>query len=351
MTFTAKDGALMTVPPELAALVRQIAETVAMPRIPSSAPAPGQSVQEWQADVAACRMAFDALVAAPGGPAPQDELTTSEVAIGACTGRLYRPAAPKPAPAVVIYHGGAFWMAGGTAMRRLLDPLCRRLATDLGAVVLTVDYRLGPEHKYPVPVDDSFAALRWMVTESGRLGVDPSRVGLLGISSGGNLAAATALRAVSCPPRPRVMVLMMPAVDLSGPAALADVEFHDGLDATAADLLVPMYVPPQIDRRDPGVSPGLAPDLTGMPPTFVVAAQYDVLRDMGLRFAARLSEAGIPAASAVYPMTHSVALPDTAEAYTADILGVLRQALARDEPDAWRWFPGQVYDASSDGEP
>src|ERR1700678_3576213 len=90
----------------------------------------------------------------------------------------------------------------------------------------------------------------------------------------------------------------------------------------------------QVDRCDPGVSPGLAPDLTGVPPTFIVTGRYDGLRDIGVRFAAGLNEAGIPADAAVYPMTYTVALPGTVEAYTADVFHVLHQALASGEPDA-----------------
>jgi acetyl esterase/lipase len=230
-------------------------------------------------------------------------------------------------------------MTGGQAMRTLADPLCACLATSLGAVVLAVDYRLAPEHKYPEPVEDCFAALRWIVTQSGQLGVDPSRIGLVGISSGGNMAAATARRAATAVmPRPRVMVLLVPALDLSGPAALADVGSGEN-DAETMNLVASLYVPPHVDRCDPGVSPALAPDLAGLPPTFVIAGQYDALRDMGVRFADRLGEAGIPAVAAVYPMTHTVALPGTVEAYTADVLHVLHQALASGEPDARSWFP------------
>jgi acetyl esterase len=328
--------------PELAALVRQDADTTAAAslRFPASAPAPGQRAEDWEADVAACRAGWDAFIAPAAAAVIPDGVTICEVVPGACTGRLYRPAVPAPAPALVFYHGGGFWMTGGQAMRTLADPLCTRLASSLGAVVLAVDYRLAPEHKYPEPVEDCFAALRWIVAQSGQLGVDPARIGLYGISSGGNMAAATALRAAAAVmPRPRVMVLMAPALDLSGPAALADVGSDKNLDAQIMDLIAAVYVPPRVDRCDPGVSPGLAPDLTGVPPTFVVTGQYDGLRDMGVRFAARLNEAGIPAAAAVYPMTHTVALPGTVEAYTADVFHVLHQALASGEPDARSWFP------------
>jgi acetyl esterase len=330
--------------PELAALVRQDAAAMAGAglRWPAGAPASGQRTEDWEADVAACRAEWDAFITAAmpdTAPGVQDEVTISDVVIGACSGRLYKPAVRGPAPAVVFYHGGAFWITGGEAMRTLGDPVCRRLAASLGAVILSVDYRLAPEHKYPGPVEDCFAALRWVVTESGRLDVDPSRIGLYGISSGGNMAAATALCAASRPPRPRVMVLMVPALDLSGAAALGDVGFQGNITAETAELISSLYVPPHIGRSNPGVSPGLAPDLTGVPPTFVVTGRYDPLRDMGLRFAARLNDAGIPAAAAVYPMTHTVALPGTVEAYTADVLHVLHQALASGEPDARSWFP------------
>jgi acetyl esterase len=327
-------------PPELAALVRQDDEAMAAAglRFPAGGPAPGQRAENWAASVAACRARWDAFVTA----SVRDEVTICEVGAG----RLYRPAVTGPAPAVVFYHGGGFWITGGQAMRMLADSLCRRLATGLGAVVLAVDYRLAPEHKYPKPVEDCVAALRWIVAESGRLGVDPARIGVYGISSGGNMAVATALRAAAAqrsgtagPPRPRVMVLRVPALDLSGPAALADENSDVNINPEVVDKIGAIYVPPDVDRRDPGVSPGLAPDLTGLPPTFVVAGQYDALRDMGIRFAARLNEAGVPAAAAVYPMTHTVALPGTVEAYTADVFHVLHQALVSGEPDARRWFP------------
>ena len=331
-------------PAELAALVRRDAEMMAGAglRLPASAPAPGQRTEDWAADVAACRAEWDAFIAPASPAASRDEVTISEVAIGACTGRLYKPAVSALAPAVVFFHGGGFWITGGRAMRTLGDPLCTRLATSLDAVVLSVDYRLAPEHKYPEPVEDCVAALRWMAGRSGPLGVDPTRIGLYGISSGGNMAAATALRAAAAGiPGPRVMVLMVPALDLSEPAALADVTPGGNINAETAKLINSLYIPPHVDPGDPGVSPGLAPDLTGVPPTFVVAGQYDPLRDMGVRFAARLNEAGTPAAAVVYPMTHTVALPGTVEAYTADVFHVLQKALASGEPDAERWFPDQ----------
>jgi acetyl esterase len=330
--------------PELAALVRRDADAMAAAglRLPAGAPAPGQRTEDWEADVAACRAEWDAFIAPGTAAAVSDEVSIFDVVTGACTARLYRPAVSAPAPAVVFYHGGAFWITGGQAMRTLGDPLCTRLATRLRAVVLSIDYRLAPEFKYPEPVEDCFAALQWIVTQSGQLGVDPSRIGLYGISSGGNMAAATALRAAAAAmPRPRVMVLMVPALDLSGPAALADMGPEETIDAEILDQIASIYVPAHVDRRDPGVSPGLAPDLTGVPPTFVVAGRYDALRDMGLRFAARLNEAGIPAAAAVYPMTHGVALPGTVKAYTADVFHVLHQALASGEPDARSWFPAR----------
>jgi acetyl esterase/lipase len=334
----------VSITPELAALARDADEVMAAAglRLPAAAPAPGQRTEDWEADVAACRAEWDAFItgAIPvTEPGVEDGVTISDVAFGPCGGRLYQPAVQAPAPAVVFYHGGAFWMTGGDAMRALGDPLCRGLAARLGAVILSVDYRLAPEHKYPEPVDDCFAALRWIVAESGRLGVDPSRIGLYGISSGGNMAAATALRAATHPPRPRVMILLVPALDLSGAAALADVDDQDDNSAERVELINSLYVPPHVDPGDPGVSPALAPDLAGMPPTFIVAGQYDPLRDMGVRFAARLNQAGVPAAAAVYPMTHTAALPGTVEVYTADVFHVLHQALANGEPDARRWFP------------
>ncbi|MFI0481406.1 alpha/beta hydrolase [Actinomadura sp. 9N215] len=229
--------------------------------------------------------------------------SVDDVTVGGVRLKVVQPLAdaadPGPVPTVLYFHPGGFVM--GSA--HLMQDVARRLAHDLGAWVVSVDYRLAPEHPFPAAVDDAMAALTWVTNSVGELGGDPARVGLAGESSGANLAAVTALRARDAGIPVAGQLLASPVTDFS--ASFPSVaENADGYFLTRDDLAVIRWLYFEDDdarAADPCVSPALAPDLTGAAPAVIGVAGFDPLRDDGIVYAARLLEAGVPTALRVYP--------------------------------------------------
>jgi acetyl esterase len=205
--------------------------------------------------------------------------------------RVYRPrTAGGPGAAVVYIHGGGF-IAGDLDIEEVR---CVRFAGEAGCVVVSVDYRLAPEHRYPAALDDCYAALQWTVSSAGELGVDPSLVGLAGASSGGNLAAAAALLARDRGgPAVAFQLLVYPTLDdrrQTGSQQFVGTPMVDGPDC---ERCWNYYL--GADRTDvsPYAAPGRATDLTRLPPTYLMTAELDPLRDEGIDFALRLLAAGV----------------------------------------------------------
>ena len=214
---------------------------------------------------------------------------------GAIRVRSYRPAgAPDTRlPALVYLHGGAFWL-GSVAE---YDPLCRWYAGAVGCVVVSVDYRLAPEHRFPTAPEDCYAALLWVVEHAAELGVDPSRLGVGGFSAGGNLAAVLTLMARDRGgPVLSFQVLESPVVDLtlSQPST---VQFAAGFRLTRADLVESygFYLDDPADAGEAYASPLLADSLNGLPPAYIRTAECDPLRDEGEAYGRRLTESGVAA--------------------------------------------------------
>ncbi len=215
---------------------------------------------------------------------------------GAISLRLYRPRgsqASQKLPALVYYHGGG-WVIGDLDTH---DTLCRELANGSGFAVVAVDYRMGPEHRFPAAVDDAVAAARWVRANAGELGLDQGRMAVGGDSAGGNLAAVVAIAARDAGDLPLAFQLLIyPATDMRRGAASHQTNgqgylltqetityFHDHyIDDVKHDL----------DWR---ASPLLHDDLGRLPPAFVLTAGYDPLRDEGVQYAQRLTESGSPA--------------------------------------------------------
>ncbi len=208
---------------------------------------------------------------------------------GTIPARAYAPAGDGLLPVVVYYHGGG-WVLGGLESH---DGTCRALANATGALVVSVDYRLAPEHPFPAAVDDAWAALTWLADNAGDLGGDPSRLVVAGDSAGGNLAAVTALTARDAGgPALRGQLLVYPATDATM-ASGSIQENGEGFFLTKADMdwFYGHYSPER--PSDWRLSPLVAQDLTGLPPALVLTAGYDPLRDEGEAYGARLAEAGV----------------------------------------------------------
>jgi acetyl esterase len=206
--------------------------------------------------------------------------------------RHYRTAADEAAPLLVFFHGGGF-ILGDIGSH---DALCRMICRDAAIHVLSVEYRLAPEHKPPAAVDDCFAAYRWAIEHAEELGADPSRIGVGGDSAGGNLAALVAVRSRDAGiPQPVLQALLYPVCDMSAETRSRRL-FSDGFFLTKqeVDWFRELYVDGSgIAADDARVSPLRTADLSGLAPALVITAGFDPLRDEGNAYAAALRSAGV----------------------------------------------------------
>ncbi|MET7710755.1 alpha/beta hydrolase [Micromonospora sp. NPDC005413] len=211
--------------------------------------------------------------------------------------RVYRPAGPGPLPTLLYFFGGG-WTLGSIDTA---DGICRRLANAVPCQVITVGYRLAPEHPFPAAVHDCHAATRWVAGHADRLGVDPERLAVGGDSAGGNLAAAVTLLCRAEGPTLAAQLLVYPNTDQSGePAGPADDD-PTLFNRRSVAWYRTHYLADPAHARDPLVSPLLADDLSGLPPALVVTAELDPLCAEGQRYAERLRDAGVPTRLAHFP--------------------------------------------------
>ena len=231
------------------------------------------------------------------GVAVQNGTAAGEV--GPRAVRVYRPraAADGPLPLVVNYHGGG-WTVGTLD---LADWLCSSVAASAGVVVVSVDYRLAPESRFPAAAEDCYAALVDLVGRAGELGVDPSRVAVMGDSAGGNLSAVVCLMARDRGgPRVTFQGLLYPATDLTLSSPSVEENAHAPVLSRADCITFRDHYLGGQDPRHPYASPLHAPDLRGLPPALVQVAEHDPIRDDGLRYAAALRRAGVPVRLTTY---------------------------------------------------
>ena len=207
--------------------------------------------------------------------------------------RLYWPNAAAPLPAIVYYHGGGH-VIGSLDTH---DLVARNLCAGVGALVVSVDYRMGPEHKFPAAVEDSFAALKWVHANARELGANPARIGVHGDSAGANLAAVTALLARDAgSPRLRLQSLVYPVADY-GLAGGSYQKYAQGYGLLTRESMVWFrnhYLRRPDEAEDWRASPIKATSLSGVAPAIVITAECDVLHDDGERYAEALRRAGVP---------------------------------------------------------
>jgi acetyl esterase len=206
--------------------------------------------------------------------------------------RIYTPAEGGPLPALVFFHGGGF-VTGDLDSH---DALCRALANGAACVVVSVDYRLAPEHKFPAAPEDCFAGVRWVARHAAALGVDPGRLAVGGDSAGGNLAAVTALLCRERGgPALRHQLLLYPVIA----PAFETASYRENasgylLSRDAMRWFWRQYLHDAREGRDPRAAPVHAPSFAGVAPATVLTAEFDPLRDEGEAYARRLAEAGVP---------------------------------------------------------
>ncbi|AYQ42125.1 esterase [Burkholderia aenigmatica] len=267
---------------------------------------------EPPASLDALRQATDTALRGWHGPLEAVDRTET-FAVPTRDGRQIRVRAYWPAvtsarvagqPAIVYAHGGG-WCLGTL---ELYDNPCRALANATQCVVLSVDYRLAPEHPFPVPLEDFCDALDWVFREAGALGLDPARIAVGGDSAGGNLAAAACLVARErSGPAIAHQLLLYPPLDASM-SATSYRTCGQGYYLTQEIMRVcfDLYLADADDGSSPGVSPLRAASFEGLPPATLLACEYDPVRDDAQAYAERLREAGVPADCVVLPgMIHA----------------------------------------------
>lgn len=270
-----------------------------------------------------------------GGAKPEVarvEETTVSGASGPLTARLYVPFGARDGGGMLVYfHGGGFVVCD----LETHDNTCRFIAQQAEIPVLSVDYRLAPEHRFPAAIDDALAAFRCAVEHAADFRADPARVAVGGDSAGGNLAAGVArLARADGGPAPAFQLLFYPWLDLSRKRDSYRL-FRDGFYLTEAELdwYAEHYVTGPDDARDPRCSPMLADDLGGVAPAYIAIAGFDPLRDEGREYAERLSAAGVPVAlrcheGLVHGFANAIGIGHTGRDALLEAAGALRVGLA-----------------------
>jgi acetyl esterase len=218
---------------------------------------------------------------------------------GPLTLRVYRPVGDGPFGVLCFFHGGGFVLGD----IKTHDGVCRQLAADAECVVVSVDYRLAPEHPFPAAVEDCDAALRWVAVNAASLGGDPNRLAVGGESAGGNLSAVIAQRMRNTGgPALAAQLLVYPACNVTGEPTASMLANGEGYFLTSADMewFLGCYLSDLAHGATTDVSPALAEDLSGLPPALVITAEFDPLCDDGEAYAAALAKAGVDVTSTRY---------------------------------------------------
>ena len=268
-------------------------------------------------------------------PCPEIEVGNTEdklipVTDGEISIRIYTPEGDGPFPLILMFHGGG-WVIGDLDTADLQS---RKVCIGVQAVVVSVDYRLAPEHKFPTAADDCYAALEYAVGHARELNGDSERVALVGDSAGGNLAAAVSLKARdSDGPRLRCQLLVYPVTDGTRFDTPSYKDNADGYMLTAKTMrwFWDQYTSEE-DRRNPLASPLVASNLQNLPSTTIMTAEFDPLRDEGEAYGRRLQEAGISCEVIRYDgfihgfFANSIIIPSTEKAMN-DACQILKASL------------------------
>ncbi len=215
--------------------------------------------------------------------------------------RIYRPSDQTPLPVIVFVHGGGFSMGDLDSH----DALCRELTNASGCLLIAIDYRLAPEHRFPAGIDDTYAATQWVHEHAAELGGDPDRIAIGGDSGGATFATTVCMMARDRGGPPlRFQFLINPGgmdYDYARPSCIDNAEGYF-LTLKAMKWIEGIYfASPDDQDGDWRAAPGLAPDLAGLPPAVVITAEFDPVRDQGRAYVARLRDAGVEVSHTDYP--------------------------------------------------
>jgi len=295
----------------------------------------------WRAQSEADADGLVTIVAEGGPDVAEKRIVDIPVDGGTIALAIYRPTLDQVLPAHLYFHGGG-WVAG-TGLSAYTDIIGRERAVGAHCVAITVDYRKAPEHHHPIPLNDCQAALLWVVANAAEIGVDPARITVGGGSAGANLAAALCLKnRDEDGPRLAFQLLEAPAVDLtmslpshSDPELGANYALH----RPDVERLVAYYLGEDGDPSDPYASPLHADSHAGLPPAYLMAAEFDLLRDDGAAYAEKLRNADVRATSSlqyghIHPSSGFTKIMPAARAWRDEAIAVLRAVHAGNPDEA-----------------
>jgi acetyl esterase len=249
--------------------------------------------------------------------------------------RIYRPVLAENLPALMFFHGGGFVICDLESH----DRQCRSLANASGCVVVAVDYRLAPEHRFPAAPEDAYAATCYVAEHSGEFGIDPDRIAVGGDSAGGNLAAVVTLMARDRGgPALKFQLLIYPVVDFEDESpSMHEYASDHFLTRELMDWFIRQYMTTPGEGRAPYASPMNADDVQGLPPAMIITGECDPLRDQGEKYASKLKGAGVPVElkryeGMIHPFFNLGGIIDGGRTAMADAASALRQALRAAAP-------------------
>ena len=279
------------------------------------------------------RVTAEMFAATRGAPEPVARVENREIPgpAGSIPLRVYTPAGSGPFPVLVFYHGGGFVIGDLDSH----DGVCRALANQARCVVVAVDYRLAPEHKYPAAVEDCFAATRYVSEHGAEFNIDPKRLAVGGDSAGGNLSAVVSIMARDRnAPQIAFQLLVYPATDMACDTYSHKTFTDYFLTDRSIRYFLGHYLRDGADKKNPQASPALAPHHKALPPALIITAEFDPLRDEGEAYCSKLAAAGVPAKFTRYDgMIHGFftmgdVLPQGKQA-VAEASAALRAAFAK----------------------
>jgi acetyl esterase len=256
--------------------------------------------------VGEARSVAEEMVAIAGDPIEVGSIRDISIPVNGSTigARVYTPEGAAPHPVVVFFHGGG-WVICSLDTH---DNICRAICRDADAIVVSVDYRMAPEHRFPTAANDCFAATQWVADNAASLGGDANRLAVCGDSAGGNLSAVVSHMARDAGgPALAFTALIYPAVDMTAEGgSMVDNAHGYFLEQDGMRWFMSHYLSPE-DRSHPLASPLLSTDLSGLPPCFIATCEYDPLRDEGEAYGAALRANGVAVESKRYDgMIHGV---------------------------------------------